>query len=392
MLSQVACNSSTDREVEKGSEDVIDKATVSWSSTEIDVTPSKAEITYLPGETIPIMSCGSIAGYIKVNWVQKLGINDYLNSKAVLRGINSSYTINMNVDFSENIDRGEMLIVSIKPYLISSSGNLIGNPCIVGWSGFSSEAQLYDNDDDTNIEIGVQPEVEDLNDAIIKLQITDSNGNKYDDVYLSNDYIADASEGSHLVTDSYKTVHSINGAAFSIGVSNVYCESHYYEDGTESLFYDFSQDLTYDNAPINDREVLLFDSNDSNSLSGKMLCYVTSDTDGTKLYNADSSVFRLKYYDSDKMELYATGSYVQVPVGMTASSVENRKIPSKHSSATYVRIHYEFPAEADARTLEEMKDFDGRFLVFQEHIDERELTSYYDSDEYKKSRGYSTEE
>ena len=141
-----------------------------------------------PGETIPILLDGAVKGYLDVNWVQRLGIWDSTNTTAVTVGVKNSYTINLHVDMSESIESAESVILTVKPYTVDANWVVNGSPCCVGWSGFSQVAQLYDNTTAADIEVGVQPEVLDLTGSDVVLKLTDSAGNQYDDVVLSNNY------------------------------------------------------------------------------------------------------------------------------------------------------------------------------------------------------------
>lgn len=356
-------------------------ANIGWEYADEEIAINNNPISYNLGETIPVMLDGVSCGNLKINWVQKLGIWDYNNKTAVTNGVKESYTININVDMADNVTSGNMLIVSVKPYLLIG-GKICGSMCCVGWSGFSETAQIYDGDSNINIEVGLQPEVLDITDAQILLKITDSNGVEYDDVVLANEYLANCSIGPSLVTSGQATVHSINGASFTINIRDVYYEEHETEDesgyvGNPTNFYDFVYDLSYDSGPTNSREVTFFDSSNKFAIPGKLVCYLTSDVDATKLYENSIEARRLEYSNLIDIFPYVTTKFSSVPIGESISASLNRESTCGKAIPTYARICFEFQEELEACTLDEILTFDGRFLVFQELIGEREL-AYYD--------------
>ena len=193
------CSKQTENEA---SEVVSTKQTITYEVTdESPVTDGNTAIVFEPGETIPILLDGAVKGYLDVNWVQRLGIWDSTNTTAVTVGVKNSYTINLHVDMSESIESAESVILTVKPYTVDANWVVNGSPCCVGWSGFSQVAQLYDNTTAADIEVGVQPEVLDLTGSDVVLKLTDSAGNQYDDVVLSNNYLTTASDGPSLITD-----------------------------------------------------------------------------------------------------------------------------------------------------------------------------------------------
>lgn len=360
------------------------EVTLTYKDTGVAATPSQADIVFLPGETAPIMKDGGVYGSIKINWVQRLGIWDFNNHVAVTNGVKESYTINMVVDMSSNVDVGESLVVYVTPEIIVDGSNA-GNKCCVGWSGFPETAQLFDNDKDVIIEVGVQPEVLDLTNAQVRLDISDSNGVVYDSVTLGNEFLAGSAPGPSLITDGEVTVHSINGAEFTVGVGSVYYEQHVVgEEQSDDVrnFYDFVYSLRYDMLPTNGREVTFFDSSNNFNIPGKLACYLTSDVDDNKLYDSNSDALRLKYSNNTDVFPYVTETFVNVPVGKTATAQLNRESTCGAAIPEYVRVCFEFPEELDARSMEEIMQFDGRFLVFQQKIGERELEFYDAFQEY----------
>lgn len=351
-----------------------------WTITKEQVSAINRQIEFMPGELIPVLLDGTVKGYLDINWVQRLGIWDFNNISAVVSGVKTSYTINVNVDFSESIGAGDSRIITIKPYLIDTTDTVIGNPCNVGWSGFGQIAQLYDKDKDINIEFGLQPETLDETDARIKLVITDNLGNQYDDIYLANKYLETASSGPTLVTEGTRTVNTINGGAFAIGVRQAHIESRADNSNNNNdsvRYYDIDYFIQYVNQPTNNREDLLFDSNNGNVLRTKFVMSVLSDVDITKLYTSDESATRQKYSNKTDLYTYVTTEFYDLQEQYEVEYTTNRIVPSSTGNPEYIRVCFEFPEEADARSLYEMRDFNGRFLVIQKQLSNREL-EYFD--------------
>lgn len=371
------CSKQTENEA---SEVVSTKQTITYEVTdESPVMDGNTAIVFEPGETIPILLDGTVKGYLNVNWVQRLGIWDSTNTTAVTVGVKSSYTINLHVDMSESIESAESVILTVKPYTVDANWVVNGSPCCVGWSGFSQVAQLYDNTTAADIEVGVQPEVLDLTGSNVVLKLTDSVGNQYDDVVLSNNYLTTASDGPSLITDGTATVDCINGGRFSLGINNVTSEEHAVEDGAEpTLYYDYQYAVKYLTAPTSDREDLLFDSNNKNLLHTKFVNYLTSDVDSAKLYDSVPAAQRLLYSDKLDTETYVTQEFSDISVGKTFTASSNRAVPETTGNPSYVRVCFEFPEEVEARSLEEMQNFNGRFIVFQSKIGERTLEQFYE--------------
>lgn len=349
------------------------------------VTASNLNVIFNSDEIIPVITNGSNRGYLKLNWVQKLGIWDPCNATACANGIKTSYTINMNVDFSESIGSAQNNVITIKPYLIDTHGKTVGSPCNLGWSGFSTTAQLFDKNVSANIEVGLQPEVLDDSDTTVLFKISDSDGNKYDDIYVSSECLKNAEMKQSIIQDGASaTITAINGAKFNITVGDVsvnipvpISQQDIKDLSKVTYYYDYNYNVKYESGPSNDSEDLLFDSNNGNQLHSQFITFLTTDTDNTRLYDGDSSITRQLYYDRDKLFSYVTTDFQDLNVGDDFTVICNKAIISKTGNPDYVRVCFEFPEEVEARTLDEMKDFDGRFLIFMCKISERELEYFY---------------
>ena len=110
------------------------------SSLEV-YTPT--DIKYDINETAAIIEDGKYVGYLKVNFVQKLGAWDWFNNSAMSQDVRSSLAFNITIHFEQNLrDHSGVLI---KPTLLlkNEEGSVIGKSTELGWSGFSKNIILW---------------------------------------------------------------------------------------------------------------------------------------------------------------------------------------------------------------------------------------------------------
>lgn len=343
-------------------------------------------VVYKFGDTMPIILDGQLQGFTRLSSVQRIGIWDLCNQSAVANGVKWSYSINLNVDLSQTLSTAENVVLTVKPYLISKDGSINGEPCSVGWSGFSSVAQLYDNTKSADIEIGLQPETTDATGANVLLVITNSVGDTYDPVYIDGDFLENAKMGNSLITDGEAKITTINGGVFTIRINSVSVNIPITTDKLESKdltkitsYYDIDYTVTYVSAPTNDLEDLIYDSNNNNSLHTQFVTYLSTDLDNTKLLDGDSGAKRQVYSDKMKLYEYVTTQFPTIAVGESFTATINKAMTIGNSSPVYARVYFEFPEEITARSASELLDFDGRYVVFQVPITQRELQEYYES-------------
>ena len=349
-----------------------------WAeSTESIITDSES-VVFDKGDMIPVVDDGQIKGYLTINYVNSIGIWDYNNVNAVTAGIKNSYSMNATLDFTDTISDAENLVVTITPSIITD-GKITGTQCNVGWTGYSTTAQLYDNTKVVTVELGIQPEQAITENSLIQLDITDSAGNVYDSIFLDNEYLQ-AEANTHLITDDSFTIECINGARFTVGIEHVYYANRSRIDGTKiGRFYDIDYFVRYDSAPTNDREDLLFDSDNNNALHTQFVIGVTSDVDGTLLYESDPDAPRKNYADTLDWYSYVDTDFRDIQVGETAHYTINRCLPASTGNPNYVRLSFEFPEEFAARTDEEMEFFNGKYCVMQHKLEVRTLPNYYNN-------------
>lgn len=358
--------------------EVVSNITYAETEEHIQITKNSA-VKFARGETVPIMLNGIVMGYLKINWVQKLGIFDLNNSNAVKSGVKFSYTMNFHIDFTESFGDQIQKVIYVEPYLMKK-GDTVGRPCCVGWSGFETALELHDQTTSGNCEIGLQPEIKSIKGCSLVLKISDDSGNQYDDVALSMKYLTKAEKGPKLLTaKSAAKITCINGGVFSLKIGSVYNENHYADSGAYSEilpFFDYSYKIKYLKAPTSNKKDLIFDSANGNKLRTKFITYVTSDVDSTKLYKGDIYAVRSIYHNKDEYVPYVTRKFGLLKVGKTKKVTDNKQLSDGSGTPKYVRICFEFPEECDARTLKQMKNFKGRFVVFQAVVKERKLKTY----------------
>ena len=144
-------------------------------------------VDFEPNETIPVTKDGKVYGFVNINWVDKVNIEDTSSNKAAVNGLKYSYSVNMNIDFTKSMST-ENLVVSPQISLENKDGESIGVPARVGWNGFTTVAQLYDKSPSMNVELGVQPLKEMDSDSRLVITLKDSENTVYDKIYLSNKY------------------------------------------------------------------------------------------------------------------------------------------------------------------------------------------------------------
>lgn len=334
-------------------------------------------VDFEPNETIPVIKDGKVFGFVKVNWVHKVNIEDTSNNKAAVNGLRYSYSVNMNIDFSKTLST-ENLVITPKISLINSKGEIVGTQAKIGWSGYTQTAQLYDKSPSMNVELSVQPLVTDLSDTKILITLSDSEHVTYDNIYLSNTYLQQAVSVSEVVqVGQEKVISAINGATFGITLLKAEIDdftnhhNDFSEPETESV-YNIYYRVRYISPPTNTTEDLLFDSSNNNALHTKFIISANVSGSPNWLYKGYEKNHHLMFDGYTYSELYTTYEFPDIAVGETVDCVVCRKVDSAGSNE-YLRVAFEFPEEFDARNLEQMRDFNGRFLVFQAPLTKRVL-------------------
>lgn len=357
--------------------EVVSGTPISCIETSEKINVSSTMVDFEPNETVPVIKDGKVYGFVKVNWVHKINIEDTSNNKASVSGVRHSYAVNMNIDFSKSLST-ENLVITPKISLVSSKGEVIGTQCKVGWSGYTTTAQLYDKSPSMNVELTVQPTVNDLSDAKIVISLSDSEHVKYDNIYLSNTYLQQATSVAGVIpAGQEKVITAINGATFGITLVKAEIDkaTSSHNDFTSSeaeSVYNIYYRVRYISPPVNPTVDLLFDSSNNNALHTKFIISANVSGSPNWLYKGPEKNFHILFHDFSYSELYTTYDFPDIAVGETIECIVCRKVDNAGSNE-YLRVAFEFPEEVDARTVEQMRDFDGRYLVFQAPLTIREL-------------------
>ncbi|MCM1172508.1 MAG: hypothetical protein NC393_10315 [Clostridium sp.] len=332
---------------------------------------------------MPIVKNGTLYGQIKINFAEKLGIWDLSNYKANQNGVRFSYAINCSIDMQDYVVPNEMINVILTPEILGYDSSVVGTSGYVGWSGYPESAELYENTVESNFEVVLQPIVPEREKwKYLVFHLADAtNQIQFDDLYVDLKCLDNAPDGAHLLTiNDTARISSINGASYTIQFHDVYLEQHKvkgdskYRDGTYK-FYDFQYDVTYDTAVADgSRSVLSFDSFNNFAITALPVMEVYSDTDDTKLYDPNHNAQRLVYSDRSITENYTWDFPGMLQFGETCTVSTNRMIQNDNSvKPAYVRVVLKFPSEAKARDFNEMRNFNGRYLVYQLPLDVRTL-------------------
>ena len=331
---------------------------------------------------MPLLKDGTVYGTLSINFVEKLGIWDINNYQANQNGVHFSYAINCNVNLDNYFTENEMINVVIEPHLYDFSENEIGNSGYVGWSGYNTSVDLYTKSTSGNCEVVLQPTENDFDKyQYFTLQVSDAtNAVMFDTLYVDLKCLRDAPQGAQLKTIEDKTtITSINGGQFNISFENAYLELHtikkdpIYRPG-DYRFYDFCYNVEYVTAPQNDVEVLTFDSFNNYAMVDAPIMEVYSDQDNTKLLEPVTTAQRLMWSNRNKTELYVTTFPKALYAGENVTVSTNRMVPdSTVLQPTYIRVVLKFPSEIKARSYEQIRDFNGRYVVYQLLLNNRVL-------------------
>lgn len=335
------------------------------------------DTVYSVKDKMPLMSNGHCYGWIRIQQVERLGINDWTNKKAVEAGINFSYTINFRLDYLDPVSDTDQKVIYCLPVLMDDN-KTVGESCIVGWSGFSETFQVSKGQTTSYMEYGVQPVSKITKNTKLVLVLSDSDGVQYDDICINRNALKTAKKGPVLIKSKMSNViKSINGAKFKTGISKVYAEPNFIEtsDSVKYAFM-FHYRISYLKKPTNSRDVAMFDPRNKNMLRIRSVLGVQSNIGDEVLYNNDTSLTVKAYRNSDQREYYVPFTYLMIHPGYYADYGNNRVVSQVEcETAEYLRVRCEFPEEVVARTPAEMLKFNGRFVVFQQKITDRVLHS-----------------
>lgn len=335
-------------------------------------TPEDDRVVFAPNIIMPVTKDGILYGSLQINYVERLGIWDINNYMANENGVRYSYAINCTIDLETYVAEHEMINVIMTPEILNYKDECIGSVGYVGWSGFADSFELYDNSSSGTCEVVLQPNtLEEI--KYLRFTLTDASSQVvFDDLYVDPICLTEATDGAQIKTiDDSVTIISSNGASYSLKFHDVYLELHkvrndsYYKNG-DYRFFDFMYDVNYLNGPTNETEVLYYDYFNDYALIDMPIMEIYSDQDSTKLLEEVKTAERLLWSNKTK-----TGNYV-VPfpralyIGEQTTVSSNRMVPTTTLiQPTYLRVVLKFPAEVTMLTSEEIRDFSGRYVVYQ---------------------------
>ena len=96
------------------------------SKQPIELTQDEPALRYQSGQDAYILKDGKQEGVMHFNLAQRLGIWDYTNPTVVSNGIYYSYTFNLKLDFTQYFSQVESAKIEVKPELLNSKGEVIG--------------------------------------------------------------------------------------------------------------------------------------------------------------------------------------------------------------------------------------------------------------------------
>lgn len=333
-------------------------------------------------QRVPVIADNDLLGYLAIKQITKVGVYDWYDSK-VSKNINYSYSLGVDIDLTEFFKSNDEITLECSTKILDKSGQVMGKGCKVGWTGYDSVQQFFSNDTTHHVEFGLQPYDEIPEDSYVVISIKDpQNKYQFNDIYYSSACLQQAVEGNTLLKtgDSF-TIESINGAKYTIKFNKLFYEKHKvfpvngenFNNLSDSYFYDFSYSVAYDSAPTNDRQVGMFDSFHDNKMISLPTVRVYADNCDTPLETRVVGAKRVVSKQPYKEDFYLSDSFNSLDVGYYTDVIDNRLAVNQSLQTKYVRFVFEFPDEFEARTDSEWETFNGKFLVFQIPIEQREV-------------------
>ena len=272
----------------------------------------------------------------------------------------------------------------MKPELLNSRGEVIGEIANIGWNGFEQIAEIYKSNPVKNIEVCLQP-TQDFSDGdYIKFNLTDTENNVvFDSVNYDVSLLKKATDGPTIkrIKDTTK-IKSINGAKYSFTLNSVCSSQEYlnidsYSDLVKMMDLDYTVKLLKDK--VNGRVVTRFNTFSGVQMNSEVKLAVNTCNNSQYNYTYYQDATRTNYSDVDDYVPYVTSNFPYIKKGETANNVTNRVLSYDLDSEDpmYVRVIPEFTNERKARSDEEMLKFNGRYVVYQVELKARNLHKYY---------------
>lgn len=360
----------------------VDQQQVSNMNAKVSAIPTAtptpeptAKLGYGTKVKIPLTVDDVQYGTVTVNQIEKVGINDVSNEKAVGNSVNYSFSVNITVRFKSAFD--EITNFTCVPKIYNGK-KLISSPASVGWTGFNTAVSIYGGTGAASIETGVQPEVRVGKKSRLVLTFKDSEGHDYDSVKLRDGILKKAKKGPRLLKSLERVkIKSVNGAVYSILPKKVYFENHIINsealDKERKNFFDIDYKVEAWKAPVNRLTVRGISGGKGASMVCQAAIGLECVNSSKVLYQAYKKAVRL-YREQSLQEVAYVTEGGRIRFGYSRKVTTNRKAEAAMSVAPdTVRLRVEYPDEAAARSLKQKLKFKGRFQVYQLRISERKL-------------------
>lgn len=331
-----------------------------------DPISKSAEVSFSPKDLIPVIVDGKTVAYARINQLERVGIYDWYNNKAVKKNIRHSYSLNLSITNSTDMN----LTIGVTPTLVDKQNNNVSSKCNVGWTGFGEEAEFYGKGE-IPIEVGFQPEITDENGVKLQLVFNTSEGDS-DPVVISDKIFKHVVKGPSLLESGAETqITSVNGAKYIFTLGKVYIEPNLV-DLTETTAVEFDNSIKYLRKPQKKRQVATFDSKKKYAMYASLLIGMQTQHSEELNYNGDYTALRKDYY-GEYTDDYASITDKALKVGKGVRYHLNRFVTTDLANEKFVRFWVEFPDEAEVSTLKEKLKFNGRFVVYQCETHTREI-------------------
>lgn len=331
-----------------------------------DPISRSAEVRFSPEDLIPVIVDGKTLAYAKINQLERVGIYDWYNNVAVKKNIRHSYSLNLSITNSTDMN----LTVGVTPTLVDKQNSNVSSKCNVGWTGFGEEAEFYGKGE-IPIEVGFQPEITDENGVKLQLVFNTSEGDS-DPVIISDKIFKHVVKGPSLLESGDETqITSVNGAKYIFTLGKVYIEPNLV-DLIETTAVEFDNSIKYLRKPQKKRQVATFDSKKKYAMYASLLIGMQTQHSAELNYDGDYTAMRKDYF-GEYTDDYASITDRVLKVGKGVCYHLNRFVTADLANEKFVRFWVEFPDEADVSTLKEKLKFNGRFVVYQCETHTREI-------------------
>lgn len=380
-----ACGSSNKADI-SASNNVVANASYGITETQVEFKAAAFDNAKL-NEFYPIMRDGKTVALIRLNQIERLGIFDWTSAESVDAGIKHSYTLNFTIRYLGSLHNGENKTFHVLPEL-RNDNSVVGQSCIVGWSGFPQTAVFNKDTNEAYLEYGVQPFKKITKKTVLAVKITDDDGIKYDDVLFSKSIFKKVVKGPGLHTDDKAaSVKGASGAKYTINVydvnyADVYNKPYALNDIDDKVELPVSQALTfkyrvaYLSEPTKNLEVSNVDTSKKNGsmLLTDLTIAVQGNSDNVQYNEHNKDLYWFVYSNKvDMTRAYSTKHY-KIHKGTYAYYTDNRKVPDAFiASSKRIRFSVELSSDALAMTPQQLMKFSGRFLVFERAPKVREL-------------------